>query len=258
EFGRDEYLELKTYAKALGIIFFSTPFDFKSVDFLEELDMPLYKIASADCTNTPLIKYVVETGKPVIVSTGGTSWREIDLVEELLNDNCAILHCVSSYPTQPEEMNLNIIPMMIERYDLEIGLSDHYNGICMAEAAYVLGATIIEKHFTLNHSWRGSDHALSLEPQGLESLVNNINRIKLALGDTEKYVLPSEKAAISKLGKSIWPKYHIKAGTLLGECDFDIKSPGGGLPPYRIYDVEGKVSVNDLSTCNPLQEGDYK
>ena len=139
-----------------------------------------------------------------------------------------------------------------------VGLSDHYNGICMAETAYVLGARVIEKHFTLNHSWKGTDHALSLEPQGMESLVNNIKRISIAMGKAEKVVLEQEKSAIEKMGKSIWPNRTIEAGEVLTEENLSLKTPAGGMPPYLIEEVVGKVTLNDLSTATPLSFEDIE
>ena len=261
EFGWSEYVELKIYAEELGIIFFSTPFDFSSVDFLERLGVPLYKIASADCTNIPLIKRVVHTGKPVIVSTGGATWEDIDRVYDVIDrPKTAFLHCVATYPNQPDEMNLQVIPEMKKRYPklAAVGLSDHYNGICMAETAYVMGARVIEKHFTLNHSWKGTDHALSLEPQGMESLLNNIKRISIAMGKTEKVILEQEKSAIEKMGKSIWPNRTIKAGEILTEENLSLKTPAGGMPPYLIEEVIGKVALNNLSTATPLGAEDIE
>ena len=261
EFGWPEYVELKAYAEELGITFFSTPFDFKSVDFLERLDVPLYKIASADCTNTPLIKYVVETGKPVIISTGGASWEDSDRVYDIVDrPKTAFLHCVATYPNQAEEMNLLVIPEMKKRYPelAAVGLSDHYNGICMAEAAYILGARVIEKHFTLNHSWKGTDHALSLEPQGMESLVHNINRISVAMGKADKIALDAEKSAIEKMGKSLWPSRPIKANEPLTRENMVIRTPGGGIPPHQIEEVIGKITINDLSTDAPVKPDDIQ
>jgi len=260
EFEKEEYLELKALAQELDIVFFSTPFDFHSVDFLEQIDMPLYKIASADCTNIPLIKYVVDTGKPLIVSTGGASWEDIDRVYNVVHPEMTVfLHCVATYPNQAEEMNLKVIPEMRKRYPhlLSVGLSDHYNGICMAEAAYILGAKVIEKHFTLNHSWRGTDHPLSLEPQGLESLVHNIHRISKAMGEADKVVMEVEKSAMEKMGKSLYPDGPIKKGEKLTYKNVTIKTPGGGLPPWRLDEVVGKTLINDLSTGVPISEDDF-
>lgn len=249
EFGMPEYVELKAYAESLGLIFFATPFDIKSADFLRELNIPLYKIASADLTNIPLIRHVVSMGKPVIISTGGGSWEDIDRVYgEVDAAKTVFLHCVASYPNQAENMNLKIIPAMRARYPglAAVGLSDHYNGIAMAEAAYVLGGTVIEKHFTLNHTWRGTDHPLSLEPQGMESLVKNIHRIKSAMGGDNKRVLTCERNAIYKMGKSIYARRNIAAGEIFTEDNICLKSPAGGLPPYVLHTLLGRSSARGI------------
>lgn len=260
EFGHDEYIELKEYAESLGLIFFSTPFDVKSADFLEDIDIPIYKIASADLTNIQLIEHVASFKKPMIISTGGGSWEDVDRVYNMIDpSNTVFLHCIASYPNQPEDMNLRIIPAMRERYpDLAaVGLSDHYNGIVMAEVAYVLGGTVIEKHFTLNHTWKGTDHALSLEPQGMESLVHNIQRINTALGSDTKDLLPSEYMAVEKMGKSLYLSSDIKKGKEIYGNDIVIKSPGGGIPPYEINNVIGRYTTKSLCAGEMLKAGDY-
>lgn len=261
EFNEAQFVEVKSYAESLGLIFFATPFDIPSAEFLYDLDCPLFKIASADLTNTPLIKRVVSFGRPIIVSTGGGTWADVDRVYEIVDKSqTAILHCVASYPNQAHEMNLRVVPELKKRYSelAAVGLSDHYNGIAMAEAAYVLGGTVIEKHFTLNHTWRGTDHALSLEPQGLESLVNNIHRIKQALGDGEKKLLRSEESAVRKMGKSIYPTRIIKAGELIFEEDIIFKTPGGGIPPCNIDRILGRVALRDLPVDTPIRLEDVQ
>lgn len=261
EFNLAQYLALHSYAIDIGITFFATAFDIPSAKFLKTIGMPAYKIASADITNIPLIRHIMAFNKPMVVSTGGCSIKDVDRVYELLRGNVefCFLHCVASYPNQPENMNLRIIESMRDRYpDTVIGLSDHYNGIAMAEAAVVLGAGVIEKHFTLNHSWKGTDHALSLEPQGLESLCKNVKRIKVSLGNTEKVILPSEVEPITKMGKSVWPVRDIKKDEMILADNVAIKSPGGGLPPYRLDEVVGKIAICDLSTEFPIKEGDVE
>ena len=263
EFNFDEYMELKQYAKKIGITFFATAFDIPSVDFLERVDLPAYKVASADITNLPLIHALQATGKPLVISTGGCTISDVDRVYEALrgsgSDFC-FLHCIATYPNQPEQMNLRVIQEMRRRYSSTvIGLSDHYNGICMAETAVALGADVIEKHFTLNHTWKGTDHALSLEPQGLESLCKNTKRIKTALGNPGKVFLLSEVEAVEKMGKSIYPTVYIEPGEYLSDYLLSIKSPGlGGLSPYMLDEIIGKKAVCNLSPDNPIKKGDYK
>lgn len=261
EFGTEDYLKLLVYAFEIGITFFATAFDRLSSTFLDMLDIPAFKVASADLTNIPLIEHIASFGKPMIISTGGATVEDIDRVYVLLKDKVqfAFLHCVASYPNQPEDMNLSCISLMRMRYpETVIGFSDHYNGTVMAEAASIMGASIIEKHFTLNHTWKGTDHALSLEPQGMETMVHNIKRLRLAMGDGEKRILDKEVAPITKMGKSIWPVREIKQGETLALRDFAIKSPGGGLKPYELEGLEGKIALLGLSSVSPVKEGDFE
>ena len=244
EFGRDEYLELQSYAKELDLIFFATPFDFESVDFLAELQMPAYKIASADLNNTPLQKYIAKQGKPIFLSTGGGTMDDIRRATDTilpLNTQLCILHCTASYPADVEDMNLNVIQSLLAEYpDQVIGLSDHENGIDAASIAYMLGARVFEKHFTLNRAWRGTDHSFSLEAEGLRKLVRNLCRIPILLGDGNKRLLESEKKPLKKMGKSLVAARNLPAGHKLTDDDIAIKSPSGGLPPFEFGSILGK------------------
>jgi N-acetylneuraminate synthase/sialic acid synthase len=244
EFGRAEYLELKRYAAELGITFFATAFDLPSADFLAGLDMPAYKLASGDLKNIPLLRHVARAGKPVIISTGGATLEDIHRAVDALgeiNPQIGILQCTATYPTEPEQMNLKVITTLRDEFPSAcIGLSDHYNGIAMAVAAYVLGARIIEKHFTLNHTWRGTDHALSLEPVGMRKMIRDLRRARLALGDGVKRVLPGEESAMIKMGKTLVAARDLPAGHLLTAADVAVKSPGGGLPPYELDRLLGR------------------
>ncbi len=244
EFDREEYAELKRYCRELGITFFATVFDFTSADFLAELEMPAYKIASGDLKNIPLINYVARFGKPVIVSTGGGTMEDVQRVYDLVmpvNPQLCLLQCTASYPAPPEDLNLNVIGSLRERFpDTVIGFSDHYNGISMAVAAYVLGARVLEKHFTLNHTWKGTDHAFSLEPSGMQKMVRDLRRVRAALGDGVKTNLPVETEAIVKMGKKIVAAKDLSAGHVLKAQDFDIKSPGDGLSPCEIENLIGR------------------
>jgi N-acetylneuraminate synthase/sialic acid synthase len=244
EFGREAYVELQRYAAELGITFFATAFDVPSADFLAALDMPAYKLASGDLKNLPLLRHVARIGRPVIVSTGGATLedvhRAVDAIGEL-NPRIGILQCTATYPTEPEQMNLRVIASLREAFPTAcVGLSDHYNGIAMAVAAYVLGARIIEKHFTLNHTWRGTDHALSLEPVGMRKMIRDLRRARQALGDGVKRVLPGEEGAMTKMGKTLVAARDLPAGHLLTAADIAVKSPGGGLPPYELDRLLGR------------------
>ena len=244
EFGRDEFAELKAYASELGVAFFATAFDFKSADFLADLDVPAYKIASGDLTNTPLLRYVGEIGKPVIFSTGGGTMDDVRRAYETLldvNDQLVVLQCTAGYPAEWDELDLRVISTYRDELPGAIvGFSSHDNGIAMPVAAYVLGAYVVEKHFTLNRAMKGTDHAFSLEPQGLRKMVRDLRRARLALGDGQKTMHPSEAAPIVKMGKKIVAARDLPAGHVLEREDLALKSPGAGLPPYELDRVVGR------------------
>lgn len=250
EFGEKEYVELKKLAEDLDIDFFSTAFDMRSADFLADLNMPMYKVASGDIKNTPLLKHIARKGKPVIMSTGGCSLEDVQrAVEAILpiNSDLAILQCTAAYPCPPEKMNLRVISTYRELFkDQVIGLSDHQSGIAMALVAYTLGARIFEKHFTLNRASKGTDHAFSLEPQGLAKLVRDLNRAKTALGDGSKDLLDLETTPIVKMGKKIVAARDLKAGVVLSEEDLAFKCPADGIPPYEADKLVGMTLMTDL------------
>jgi sialic acid synthase len=250
EFGRDEYLELKRYAAELGVTMFATAFDFASVDFLVALGMPAYKIASGDLKSTPLQKYVAQTGKPIFLSTGGGSFDDVQRAYDTImpiNPQLCILQCTASYPAEAETLNLRVIATYRERFpDIVVGLSDHQNGIAMSVIGYVLGARVIEKHFTLNRAWKGTDHAFSLEPVGMRKLVRDLHRARVAIGDGIKQVLECEARPISKMGKKLVAARDLRVGHVLAEADIALKSPNDGLPPYELPRVVGQKIVRAL------------
>jgi N-acetylneuraminate synthase/sialic acid synthase len=245
EFGRDEYLELKAHAAEIGIAFFATAFDFASVDFLEDLGMPAYKIASGDLSNTPLLRYVAETRKPIIFSTGGATLEDVVRAYEALaevNGQLAVLQCTAGYPAVWEELDLRVIATYRSIFtDTVVGFSSHDNGIAMAVAAYVLGARIVEKHFTLNRAMKGTDHSFSLEPVGLQKLVRDLRRTQVALGSGEKRMFPDEVDPILKMSKKIVAARELPAGHVLTREDLAFRSPGDGLPPYEVDRVLGRT-----------------
>jgi sialic acid synthase len=263
ELERDAYVELQRYARELGITFFATPFDLESADFLAELDMPAYKLASADLLNTPLLRHVAGFGKPMLLSTGGATMEDVDRAVEAvrpLNDQLCILQCTAAYPCETEDLNLQVITTLRERYpDYVIGLSDHQNGISMALVAYMLGARVIEKHFTLNHAWKGTDHAFSLMPEGLRKLVRDLRRVPVALGDGVKRPLPIEAKPLEKMGKKLVAARDLELGQVLSEQDIAIKSPAdGGLPPYELERLVGRrlrrpVALDDFLTLDDVE-----
>jgi N-acetylneuraminate synthase/sialic acid synthase len=263
ELGRDDHLELQRYARNLGITFFATPFDVESADFLAELDMPAYKLASGDLLNTPLLRHVASFGKPMLLSTGGASIEDVDRAVEAvraLNEEICILQCTAAYPCETEDLNLQVITTLRERYpEFVIGLSDHQNGISMALVAYMLGARVIEKHFTLNHAWKGTDHAFSLMPEGLRKLVRDLDRIPLALGDGVKRPLPVEAKPLEKMRKKLVAARDLELGHVLTAADIAIKSPAdGGLPPYELDRLVGRrlrrpIASDDFVTFDDVE-----
>ena len=250
EFGKAEYIELQAYAKSLGITFFSTAFDFKSADFLIELGMPAFKMASGDLKNIPLLKYVAAMGKPMVISTGGGTFEDAQrAIEAILpiNSKLAILQCTAAYPVNFEDMNLRVIETFRKAFPtVTVGLSAHDNGIAMAVAAYVLGARVVEKHFTLNRSWKGTDHAFSLEREGMRKMVRDLRRCKLALGDGIKRQLPGEEQPLIKMGKKLVAARALTEGTQLRAEDIAIKSPGDGTQPYDFEKFVGKTLRKNL------------
>lgn len=256
ELGRDEYVELRSHAAALGLTMFATPFDFPSVDFLAELGMPAYKMASGDVTNTPLLEYVARLGKPMLVSTGGATIEDVQRAYDTImpiNPQLCILQCTSSYPAEPEDLNLRVVEEYRRRFpDIVIGLSDHQNGIAMALVGYMLGARVIEKHFTINRAWKGTDQAFSLEQPGMERLVRDLQRARVALGDGVKAVLPGEGSPIQKLGKSLVAARDLKTGYTLARGDVAIKSPGDGLPPHRLTSIVGRTTLRPLEADDTI------
>jgi N-acetylneuraminate synthase/sialic acid synthase len=250
EFGKEEYEELKQFAKELGITFFATAFDFRSADFLAELETPAFKIASGDLKNTPLLKYVAGFQKPMIVSTGGGTLEDVQRAYDAImpiNRQLCILQCTAGYPCAFEEMNLRVITSFRERFpDIIIGLSSHDNGIAMAVAGYMLGARVIEKHFTLNRAMKGTDHAFSLERAGMRRTVRDLQRARAALGTGIKATYESERAPLLKMGKKLVAARDLPANHKLTSDDIAIKSPSDGLPPYELDRVIGMVTVRPI------------
>lgn len=253
----NQHAELKGYANKNGLLYFATAFDFKAADELLSIGVPIIKIASGDLTNTPLLRYISGKGTPMILSTGGAMLHDVKrAADAMLHDNFAILHCVASYPNQPHEMNLKAITALREEFPLQvIGLSDHYNGICMSLAAYVLGARIFEKHFTLNHTWKGTDHALSLEPKGMHDLVRDLRRMRFAMGDGVKKRLESEKGPLKKMEKGLYFRCNLSKGEEIHAKYLDIKSPSANLYPYEANKVIGMNLNKDVKAGDPVTLG---
>lgn len=236
--------------KEKGIICFSTPFDFTAVDFLEELDCPIYKIASFENIDIPLIKRIAQTGKPMIVSTGMASLSELDdLVRTARENGCqdlTLLKCTSSYPATPEGTNLLTIPHMKKLFKCHVGLSDHTLGIGAAVASVALGATVIEKHFTLSRADGGVDAAFSLEPAEMAQLVRECNTAYEAFGEVSYEVQEQEKKSVV-FRRSLYIVEDMKAGEVLTEKNMRSIRPGLGLSPKYYEDLLGKKIRKSVS-----------
>lgn len=238
------------YAKELGLICFSTPFDDTAVDFLETLEAPCYKIASFENNDHPLLAKVAQTGKPVIMSTGTSDMKDIEESVAVLRDNgckdLVLLKCTSTYPASPENTNLVTIPAMHEMFpDCIIGLSDHTMGIGAAIASVALGARVIEKHFTLNRSDGGVDSTFSMEPDEMRSLVIESERAFMALGDVQLTVQEAEKKSL-QFKRSIYVVKDIKQGELFTQDNLRVIRPGDGLHPKYYPLLLGKEAPSDL------------
>jgi sialic acid synthase len=251
ELGRGEWLELVRYARELGVPVIAAPFDTASADLLAEVGVAAFKIASADIVNPPLLRHVAAFNKPLVLSTGGATLDDVDRAVETIvaiNARLAVLQCTSAYPAEIEDLNLRVVEVFRERYpELVIGLSDHHNGIAMSVVAYMLGARVVEKHFTLNHAWKGTDHAFSLMPEGMRKLVRDLRRVPVALGDGVKRRYPSEEKPLEKMGKKLVAARDLPAGHVLAAGDLVAKSPAdGGLPPYELEGLIGRRLVKPL------------
>jgi N-acetylneuraminate synthase/sialic acid synthase len=256
EFDRDQYLELKAYAGEIGVLFFSTAFDIPSAELLEGIDMPAYKIASGDLTNTPLLRLVASFGKPMIISTGGGTMEDAQRAYDAImpiNTNLCIMQCTSGYPSPYEELNLRTIETFRKAFpDIIVGFSSHDSGISMPLVAYMLGARIFEKHFTLNRAAKGSDHAFSLEPAGLKRVVRDLQRTVAALGDGVKAPYESETKPLNKMIKRMVAARDLPAGHVLTASDIAFRIPAeakitpNALAPYWVDQFVGKKLVTPI------------
>lgn len=243
------------HARNLGLEIFSTPFDNTAVDFLEELGVDAYKIASFENTDLPLLKYVAQTKKPIIMSTGLATISDLeDAVNTLRTNGCqdlVLLKCTSSYPASPENTDLLTIPHMSKLFKCQVGLSDHTGGIGAAIGAVALGATVVEKHFTLNRADGGVDAAFSLEPDELKSLIVETERVFQALGNVNYGIQNVEKKSL-RFKRSIYVVKDIPQGEKLTNDNIRIIRPGDGLKPKYIDEVLGRTSAENLKRGTPL------
>ena len=256
EFRREWLKELNDYAKRKDILFLATPFDAEAVDLSDKNNTAAFKIASGDLTNLPLIKYIAEKGKPIILSVGLGTLAEIkealDVIYSTGNENVALLHCVASYPTKPEDVNLNVIKTLKQKFQVPVGFSDHTMEVSIPIGAVALGANIIEKHFTLDRNLEGPDHPYALEPEELKIMVKGIRDVEKALGSGIKIVVDSEKQGLVEGRRSIYAKVNISKGTTITRDMLSILRPAVGIAPKHIDNIIGKKTKRNINAYEPI------
>ena len=253
KFGAEEYRELADYCREVGIVFLSTPFDFDSVDYLDEF-MDIYKISSSDLTNIPFIKYIASKNKPILLSTGASTIKEIKdavrAIEEVSTVDIAVMHCVLSYPTSYEDANLLMIKDLVKQFpDYEIGYSDHTKpdeNMMILTTAYNYGAVILEKHFTLDKTLAGNDHYHAMDPSDVSKFRKNVEFLSKINGSSNKQPLICESSARREARRSIVAKKDIKKGESISLEDVTFKRPGTGISPSEIDSVIGKTAKTDI------------
>lgn len=247
--------KLKKVAEDLGLVFFSTPFDKTAVDFLEELNVPIYKIASFEITDVPLIEYTASKGKPVLISTGIAELSEIEdalkACRKFHNNDITLLKCTSSYPAPVEEANLLTIPDMKQRFGVEVGLSDHSMSAEVPVAAVALGAKVVEKHFILDRGMGGPDSSFSMQPEEFKVMVRSIREVEKALGRIEYDLTPKTKQN-RKFMRSLFAVADIKRGDAITEQNVRSIRPGDGISPKFMGQIKGKKAVLDIKAGTPI------
>lgn len=247
--------KLKKIAEEIGLVCFSSPFDFEAVDFLDKMDVPAYKIASFEITDIPLIEYTASKNKPMIISTGIATMSDIEeaikACKRVGNNKIAILKCTSSYPAEHGEMNLQTIPNMAETFKTIVGLSDHTLGWSVPVAAVALGAKIIEKHFILDKSLKGPDSVFSMEPSEFYSMVKSIREVEKALGSVTYDLSPNELKS-RKNRRSLFAVKNIKKGDVFTNKNVRSIRPGDGLHPKYSSVIFGKNAIKDIIIGTPI------
>lgn len=246
----ENFRELSHYCEEIGIQFLSTPFDIESIEFLSSLGCNLWKIPSGEITNLPYLEQVGKKHQPIILSTGMSSLNEVRAAMDVLNccdaGKITLLHCTTEYPAPFDAVNLKAMLTLKDEFDVDVGYSDHTLGIEVSIAAVALGATVIEKHFTLDRNMEGPDHKASLEPTELKAMVSAIRNIELAMGNGEKIPSTSEIPNIAVARKSIIAKCPIRKGDILTEDNLTTKRPGNGMSPMRWHEVMGTRAIRDF------------
>lgn len=252
-----EFKKLKEYCQKKKILFVSTPFDFESVDLLEKLNVPFLKISSGEVTNLPFLKYIAQKGRPVILSTGMSTLKEVEEAVKVIvqtgNKNLVLLHCVTEYPAPVKEINLRAMLTLQKAFHFPVGYSDHTLGIEVAVAAVALGARVIEKHLTLDRHLPGPDHRASLMPSEFQQMVMAIRNVEKALGDGIKRPASCEVKNLPIVRKSITAAEPIFKGELITSEKVTLKRPGYGLAPKFLPDVIGKRAAVNIAPDEPIQ-----
>ncbi len=260
ELSKDDHIALRNYAKEKGIIFMSTPFSKEAADLLEEVGVPAYKVGSGEMTNHPLLRHIAEKRKPMILSTGMSTIEEIEETVNFvkgINDEIAILHCTSTYPTKYEDVNLRVIEKLAQKFEIPVGLSDHSIGIYTALAAVALGGSIIEKHFTTDRELSGPDQKASINPAELKELVKGTRAIEKALG-SEKKVIDDEKPIQDIARESVVTIADIPTGTVISKELVWVKRPGTGIPAKELEKVIGKKAKKDIKIDTVIKWDDLE
>jgi len=259
ELSDSDYQEIVKYCNEKNITFLCTAWDTKSVDFLESLNIPAYKIASADLTNFPLIKYISKTKKPILISTGMSTMDEIEKTINFLkekNSDFLILHSNSTYPAPVDSLNLSLIPYLEQKFQLPIGYSGHEQGIIPSVAAAILGAVVIERHITLDKTMDGIDQSSSLEPLEFSQLIKFIREAENSVGKPIKKMTRGEILQKEVLGKSLVSICDIEEGEIFTENNIEVKGPAKGLSPQFFYEILGKKSNRSIKKDSYLQIDD--
>ena len=266
EFSDSQFGELAALANANGLLFLSTPFDFESVDMLDEL-VPAFKVSSGDLNWYQFLEYIARKGKPILLSTGMSRLEEISRALEIieasssltLNDQVVLLHCVSSYPADTSAANLLSIPYLKDKFRVPVGYSDHTFGILASETAVALGACVIEKHFTYRKEGQTfRDHALSADPADMKELIDNIRLIESSLGTYDKQIMECEKQNREIMRRSLAARKHLSRGDVIDEGAVTFLRPGTGIIPERLSSIIGRRVVRDVDEGMILREEDLE
>lgn len=256
ELSSDEFKEIARYASEEDIVFLSSPFDNESVDLLDKIGVPIFKVASGEITNFPLLEAISRKHKPVILSTGMSTLGEIEEALNLMekyNDDIILMHCLTSYPAKIEDANLNVINTLQTAFKKPVGFSDHTLGTEMSVAAVALGSCVIEKHFTIDKNLPGPDHKASLEPHEFAEMVKSIRNVEKSMGNGIKKPTNDEIKIKNLVRKSIVAKKDIPEGTSLSEEFIDIKRPGTGIQPKHLNKLIGRKTTEDIKKDSQIQ-----